>query len=52
MHARICRKGFVKLALREGASLVPVFSFGENAVFEMVKSREGTVEADNRSHMH
>jgi len=27
------RKGFVKVALRQGASLVPVFSFGENDLF-------------------
>jgi 2-acylglycerol O-acyltransferase 2 len=27
------RKGFVKLAMRKGASLVPVYSFGENDVF-------------------
>jgi len=27
------RKGFVKMALRSGASLVPVFSFGENDTF-------------------
>lgn len=27
------RKGFVKMALRSGASLVPVFSFGENDIF-------------------
>lgn len=28
------RKGFVKMALRTGASLVPVFAYGENAIFE------------------
>ncbi|XP_032286568.1 2-acylglycerol O-acyltransferase 3 [Halichoerus grypus] len=27
------RKGFVRLALRHGASLVPVYSFGENDIF-------------------
>jgi hypothetical protein len=26
------RKGFIKLAIRQGADLVPVFSFGENDV--------------------
>ena len=26
------RLGFIKLAIREGADLVPVFSFGENDV--------------------
>ncbi|XP_066238413.1 2-acylglycerol O-acyltransferase 3 [Saccopteryx leptura] len=29
------RKGFVRLALRHGASLVPVYSFGENEVFRL-----------------
>ncbi|XP_054445135.1 2-acylglycerol O-acyltransferase 3 [Pteronotus mesoamericanus] len=29
------RKGFVHLALRHGASLVPVYSFGENDVFRL-----------------
>ncbi|KAM8778373.1 2-acylglycerol O-acyltransferase 3 [Rhynchonycteris naso] len=29
------RKGFVRLALRHGASLVPVYSFGENDVFRL-----------------
>ncbi|XP_057606880.1 2-acylglycerol O-acyltransferase 3 [Hippopotamus amphibius kiboko] len=29
------RKGFVRLALRHGASLVPVYSFGENDVFRV-----------------
>jgi 2-acylglycerol O-acyltransferase 2 len=31
------RKGFVKMALKTGASLVPVYSFGENDIFEAVK---------------
>ena len=30
------RKGFVKLALRHGADLVPTFSFGETSVFNFV----------------
>ncbi|XP_075851471.1 2-acylglycerol O-acyltransferase 3-like [Microcebus murinus] len=29
------RKGFVRLALRHGASLVPVYSFGENDIFRI-----------------
>ncbi|KAM5330592.1 2-acylglycerol O-acyltransferase 3 isoform 2-T2 [Glossophaga mutica] len=29
------RKGFVRLALRHGASLVPVYSFGENDTFKI-----------------
>ncbi|XP_040117891.1 2-acylglycerol O-acyltransferase 3-like [Oryx dammah] len=29
------RKGFVRLALRHGASLVPVYSFGENDIFRV-----------------
>ncbi|ETN79960.1 diacylglycerol acyltransferase [Necator americanus] len=30
------RKGFVKEALRAGASLVPVYSFGENDIYEQL----------------
>ncbi|ELW56463.1 2-acylglycerol O-acyltransferase 3 [Tupaia chinensis] len=29
------RKGFVRLALRHGASLVPVYTFGENDIFRL-----------------
>lgn len=31
------RKGFIKKALKTGAYLVPVYSFGENEVFEQVR---------------
>ena len=33
------RKGFVKVALRAGASLVPVFAFGENDLFDQAAAR-------------
>ncbi|KAL4891373.1 diacylglycerol acyltransferase [Aspergillus ambiguus] len=34
------RKGFVKLAIRTGADLVPVLAFGENDLYEQVRSDE------------
>lgn len=33
-----CRKGFVKVAMRTGASLVPVLSFGENEIFYQMQN--------------
>uniref|UniRef100_A0A0N4XRB1 diacylglycerol O-acyltransferase n=1 Tax=Nippostrongylus brasiliensis TaxID=27835 RepID=A0A0N4XRB1_NIPBR len=36
------RKGFVKEALKTGAYLVPVYSFGENEIFEQVENPEGS----------
>lgn len=36
------RKGFVKLALQFGADLVPVYSFGENELFQQVIFSEGS----------
>lgn len=34
------RKGFVKLAIRMGADLVPVLAFGENELYQQFKSEE------------
>ena len=34
------RKGFVKLAIRQGADLVPVMAFGENDLYDQVDSEE------------
>ncbi|KAL8284227.1 hypothetical protein RQP46_004976 [Phenoliferia psychrophenolica] len=36
------RMGFIKLAMRQGADLVPVFSFGENDIFEQLSNERGT----------
>ncbi|XP_056141115.1 2-acylglycerol O-acyltransferase 2 [Lampris incognitus] len=36
------KKGFIKLAIEHGAHLVPVFSFGENEVFDQVENPKGT----------
>lgn len=36
------RLGFIKLAMRNGADLVPVFSFGENEIFEQIANEKGT----------
>ncbi|TKR86374.1 hypothetical protein L596_010978 [Steinernema carpocapsae] len=36
------RKGFAKLALKNGAHLVPLYNFGENSTFTQVKSERGT----------
>uniref|UniRef100_A0A1I8ABS3 diacylglycerol O-acyltransferase n=1 Tax=Steinernema glaseri TaxID=37863 RepID=A0A1I8ABS3_9BILA len=37
------RKGFVKLALKHGAHLVPLYNFGENSTFTQVKSERGSL---------
>ncbi|GAB6023808.1 2-acylglycerol O-acyltransferase 2 [Chamberlinius hualienensis] len=36
------RKGFIKLAIRCGADLVPVISFGENDIFNQANNPEGS----------
>lgn len=35
-----CRKGFVKLAVRAGADLVPVLAFGENELYDQVQPEQ------------
>ncbi|KAK6108844.1 Diacylglycerol acyltransferase family protein [Brugia pahangi] len=36
------RKGFIKIAIETGAQLVPMYSFGENELFEQVNNPEGS----------
>jgi 2-acylglycerol O-acyltransferase 2 len=36
------RFGFVKMAINQGVSLVPVFSFGENDIYEQLDNTPGT----------
>ncbi|PNI56803.1 MOGAT2 isoform 1 [Pan troglodytes] len=36
------RKGFVRLALTHGAPLVPIFSFGENDLFDQIPNSSGS----------
>ena len=36
------RLGFIKLALRHGASLVPTFAFGENDIWDQVSNPKGS----------
>uniref|UniRef100_A0A1I7Z8M9 Acyltransferase n=1 Tax=Steinernema glaseri TaxID=37863 RepID=A0A1I7Z8M9_9BILA len=37
------RKGFVKIALRTGSHLVPLYNFGENSLFTQVRNERGTI---------
>ncbi|WVQ93081.1 hypothetical protein IAU59_000145 [Kwoniella sp. CBS 9459] len=36
------RYGFIKMAIKEGADLVPVFSFGENDIYEQLANAKGS----------
>ncbi|KAJ1989007.1 diacylglycerol O-acyltransferase 1 [Dimargaris cristalligena] len=37
------RLGFIKLAIKNGASLVPIFTFGENDLYDQIDSGPGTI---------
>ncbi|KAG9468709.1 hypothetical protein GDO78_022117 [Eleutherodactylus coqui] len=37
------KKGFIKLAIEHGASLVPIFSFGENELYDQVENPKGSL---------
>ena len=37
------KKGFVKLALKCGVSLVPTFSFGEASIYDKVTKGKGRI---------
>ncbi|KAK7067306.1 hypothetical protein SK128_003165 [Halocaridina rubra] len=37
------RKGFCKIALRHGASLVPIYSFGENEIYDQFSNPPGSL---------
>lgn len=37
------RKGFCRMALKHGASLVPVYAFGENELFEQIPNPQGSL---------
>ncbi|CAG8485065.1 8304_t:CDS:2 [Ambispora leptoticha] len=45
------RLGFIKLAIRNGASLCPIFSFGENDIWEQVPNDQGTPVWKLQKHM-
>uniref|UniRef100_A0AAY4BR54 Acyltransferase n=1 Tax=Denticeps clupeoides TaxID=299321 RepID=A0AAY4BR54_9TELE len=45
------RKGFIKLALKHGAWLVPVFSFGENELFDQMENPTGSALRRIQEHL-
>ncbi|CAG7825141.1 unnamed protein product [Allacma fusca] len=36
------RKGFIKIAIQNGVSLVPVYSFGETSIYDQIRNPEGS----------